>query len=348
MIENFERLKKNVKILLIDDDLDYIQVTAFFLKSKGYNVDIATNGIDAVEKVKKGNVHIVLLDYYMPGLTGEDVVSKIREFNNKIIIILQTGFSGQQPPEDTLMRLDIQNYHDKANGPDKLLLQVLSAVRIFDQQNKVAMSGYRLKVIARLMNSIAEDLKSPIMSLGVGLEATQVLVNNAKELDKTIIDKISKIHNINKACLNTINNVMSLLISQSSEGDEGTKVKNEIEFVNMIRDLTAGELRTKSMSLEVTERSDDKELDYIAGNIKDIVFILCELIHQIVIVSQDSSSIKLEITNDKDAYYISLENEAISQISESDVFVLKSIITGMPSISLETIGSRYIIKIKKF
>jgi hypothetical protein len=141
---------------------------------------------------------------------------------------------------------------------------------------------------------------------------------------------------------------MSLLISQSSEGDEGAKVKNEIEFVNMIRDLTAGELRTKSMSLEVTERSDDKELDYIAGNIKDIVFILCELIHQIVIVSQDSSSIKLEITNDKDAYYISLENEAISQISESDVFVLKSIITGMPSISLETIGSRYIIKIKKF
>ena len=43
MIENFEKLKQNVKILLVDDDLDYIQVTAFFLKSKGYNVDIATN-----------------------------------------------------------------------------------------------------------------------------------------------------------------------------------------------------------------------------------------------------------------------------------------------------------------
>lgn len=348
MIENFEKLKKNVKILLVDDDLDYIQVTAFFLKSKGYNVDIATNGIDAIDKVRKGDVHIVLLDYYMPGLTGEDVVKKIREFNNKIIIILQTGFSGQQPPEDTLMRLDIQNYHDKANGPDKLLLQVLSAVRIFDQQNKVAMSGYRLKVIARLMNSIAEDLKSPIMSLGVGLEATQVLVNNAKEMDKGILDKITKIHNVNKACLETINNVMSLLISQSSDSDEGTKIKNTIEFVNIIRDLTAGELRTKKINLQISSDKEDKQIDYIAGNMKDIIFIICELIHQIVNVSEESSDINLEITNEKDAYYISLENEYISRIIESDIFVLKSIITGMADISIETIGNRYVIKIKKF
>lgn len=348
MIENFERLKQNVKILLVDDDLDYIQVTAFFLKSKGYNVDIATNGIDAIDKVRKGDIRIVLLDYYMPGLTGEDVVKKIREFNNKIIIILQTGFSGQQPPEDTLMRLDIQNYHDKANGPDKLLLQVLSAVRIFDQQNKVAMSGYRLKVIARLMNSIAEDLKSPIMSLGVGLEATQVLVNNAKELDKNIVDKLTKIHNVNKTCLNTINNVMSLLISQSSDSDEGAKIKNAIEFVNIIRDLTAGELRTKKIQLEVIEDKNDKQIDYIAGNMKDIIFIICELIHQIVNVADESSSINLEITNDKEAYYISLENEAVARILESDIFVLKSIITGMADISIENIANRFVIKIKKF
>ena len=283
----------------------------------------------------------------MPGLTGEDVVKKIREFNNKIIIILQTGFSGQQPPEDTLMRLDIQNYHDKANGPDKLLLQVLSAVRIFDQQNKVAMSDYRLKVIARLMNSIAENLKSPIMSLGVGLEATQVLVNTAKELDKDIVEKIAKIHDVNKSCLNTINNVMTLLISQSSEGSDGTQIKNETELVNMIRDLTTGELRQKSITLDVVQEPTDNKIDYITGNIKDIVFILCELIHQIVVVADQGANIRLEITNDKDAYYISLENEYIAKISECDVFVLKSIITGMPDISVENISNRFIIKIKK-
>ena len=65
-MEDYEELKKYVNILLVDDDLDYIQVTAFFLKSKGYNVDVATSGVDAINKVSKGNVHIVLLDYYMP------------------------------------------------------------------------------------------------------------------------------------------------------------------------------------------------------------------------------------------------------------------------------------------
>jgi hypothetical protein len=64
--------------------------------------------------------------------------------------------------------------------------------------------------------------------------------------------------------------------------------------------------------------------------------------------SSGSSDINLEITNEKDAYYVSLENEYISRIIESDIFVLKSIITGMADISIETIGNRYVIKIKKF
>ena len=43
-MEKYEDLKRHVNILLVDDDVDYIEVTAFFLKSKGYNVDIATSG----------------------------------------------------------------------------------------------------------------------------------------------------------------------------------------------------------------------------------------------------------------------------------------------------------------
>ena len=52
-MEKYEDIKKHVNILLVDDDVDYIEVTAFFLKSKGYNVDIATSGEEGIEKVKK-------------------------------------------------------------------------------------------------------------------------------------------------------------------------------------------------------------------------------------------------------------------------------------------------------
>ena len=60
-MENYEELKKHVNILLVDDDLDYIQVTAFFLKTKRYNRDIATSGCDALNKVSNGNLNIILL-----------------------------------------------------------------------------------------------------------------------------------------------------------------------------------------------------------------------------------------------------------------------------------------------
>jgi len=212
-MEKYEELKKHVNILLVDDDVDYIEVTAFFLKSKGYNVDIATSGEEGIEKVKKGNVHIVLLDYYMPGLTGEDVINKVREFNKEIIIILQTGFSGQQPPAETLQRLNIQNYHDKSDGAEKLLLQVMSAVRIFNQQNEIQLSKYRVNAIGKLIKGIAEDMKSPLMSISAGIEASNSLIEDSKDgIDRDTIRDLKKFYENNKTYLEKIDKVLSEII----------------------------------------------------------------------------------------------------------------------------------------
>jgi hypothetical protein len=61
----------------------------------------------------------------MPGgMTGEEVVKEIRKFNDYIQVILQTGYSGEHPPREMMRTLDIQGYHDKSDGPEKLLLWV--------------------------------------------------------------------------------------------------------------------------------------------------------------------------------------------------------------------------------
>jgi diguanylate cyclase (GGDEF)-like protein len=110
-------------ILLADDNLDYLQVTKRLLEREGHAVHVASSGAEALATLKQGGkIDLLLLDYYMPGMTGEEVVTELRKFNPHVQVILQTGYASEQPPRELLRRLDIQGYYDKGEGPDKLLL----------------------------------------------------------------------------------------------------------------------------------------------------------------------------------------------------------------------------------
>src|SRR5260221_9498020 len=109
-------------ILLTDDNLDYLQVTRRLLEREGHQVITASSGPEALGILKQGKIDLLLLDYYMPGMTGEQVVTELRQFNPFVQVILQTGYASEQPPRALLRRLDIQGYYDKSEGPDKLLL----------------------------------------------------------------------------------------------------------------------------------------------------------------------------------------------------------------------------------
>lgn len=344
-MENFEEIKKHVNILLVDDDLDYISVTSFFLKNKGYNIEIATSGVEAINKVKEGNTHIVLLDYYMPELTGEDVVKKLREFNTEIIIILQTGFAGQQPPEETLTRLDIQNYHDKSDGVEKLILQVMSAVRVFEQQNQVQMSKYRVSAVSKLIRGIAENLKSPILSIGAGMEATKVLIDDIKDkADSATVEKVNKLYKNNKEYLSSIDNALSTVITQINT-DNDTESLTIKEIINSLDLILLSEFLKKDINFE-KEILIDKGT-YVYGRVSDLIFIICELINRILEVSTKKEFIYLKIEDTGHAWSFIIESKNIEKVPKKYIYIVKNIIYRMDSITLEEKEDKYIIELKK-
>ncbi|NMB90526.1 MAG: diguanylate cyclase [Chloroflexi bacterium] len=109
-------------VLIVDDNQDYLAATRSLLEGEGHHVLTTDSGIAALEILKEQKVDLMLLDYYMPGMTGEEVVSELRTFNLVVQIILQTGYVNEQPPRELLKRLDIQGYYDKSEGAEKLLL----------------------------------------------------------------------------------------------------------------------------------------------------------------------------------------------------------------------------------
>jgi diguanylate cyclase (GGDEF)-like protein len=109
-------------VLLVDDNPEYLEATQFLLQREGHTVLTATHGSEALSILRQQPVDLLLLDYFMPGMTGEEVVKQLRQFNPLVQVILQTGYASEQPPREMLRRLDIQGYHDKGEGPDKLLM----------------------------------------------------------------------------------------------------------------------------------------------------------------------------------------------------------------------------------
>ncbi len=116
------KVSSGYSLLVVDDDRDYLLSTSILLEREGHIVLTADNGKDALETLKNETIDLVLLDYFMPGMTGEEVLIHLREFDQQVQVILQTGYASEKPSREMLKRLDIQGYYNKADGPEGLLL----------------------------------------------------------------------------------------------------------------------------------------------------------------------------------------------------------------------------------
>ncbi len=119
-------------ILVVDDNPLVLESLRYLFEREGHTVLIADNGRSALEICQQGAVHVMVLDFNMPGLTGGETVEKLREFNTDTQVILQTGQS-LIPAREMLRALEIQGYHDKSEGAEKLMLWVDAALKSYRQ-----------------------------------------------------------------------------------------------------------------------------------------------------------------------------------------------------------------------
>lgn len=127
----------NYKIIAVDDEEGIIDSLSIFLKRSGYNFTGVTNPEEAVEKVRNEHFDLMILDFIMTPIHGDQVVEEIRTFNKDIYILLLTGHKDLAPPLDTIKRLDIQGYCEKSNKFDQLLLLIESGIKSIKQMNEI-------------------------------------------------------------------------------------------------------------------------------------------------------------------------------------------------------------------
>ena len=83
--------KKDIRILLVDDEPDILEIVGYNLSQEGYQISTAANGREAVAKAKKELPHLIIMDVMMPEMDGMEATENIRkipELNNVIITFL--------------------------------------------------------------------------------------------------------------------------------------------------------------------------------------------------------------------------------------------------------------------
>lgn len=112
-----------IKILWVDDEIDLLKPHILFLEKKGYNVTTCNNGQDAVELFDDDNFDVVFLDENMPGLSGLETLSEIKEKKSATPVIMITKSEEEYIMEEAIGS-KIADYLIKPVNPNQILLSL--------------------------------------------------------------------------------------------------------------------------------------------------------------------------------------------------------------------------------
>ena len=136
---------RKYRIIGVDDEEGILDSLRVLLEDSNYEFIGITNPLEAIERVRQEHFDLMLLDFMMTPLHGDEVVEEIRKFNKELYILLLTGHKDLAPPLETIKRLDIQGYCEKSDKFDQLILLIESGIKSVKQIDEIKQINEKLE-----------------------------------------------------------------------------------------------------------------------------------------------------------------------------------------------------------
>lgn len=120
------------KVLVVDDEPAIVTLLEYNLKQANFEVQSATNGVDALSKIENGKFDIVLLDLMLPQMSGEDVLKQVRMDRNDTPVILLTA---KDTEFDKVFGLEMgaDDYVPKPFSPREVIARINAVLRRYEK-----------------------------------------------------------------------------------------------------------------------------------------------------------------------------------------------------------------------
>lgn len=289
-----KKLFEDAKILVVDDVEQVLHSTKNRLEFEFMQVECFKNPLEGLEYLKENKIDVLILDYFMPEMNGDEFVEELRKFNNETIVILQTGYSDKIPPKEMLETINIQGYVDKLRGEEELVTMVKSAIKTADlmkqirqRDDKIEKLEYRNSIIGDLASELLNDSKNQVFQIAVANETLKQEEKNKEEV-KMIDEAVSKIFELYRYI-----------------NFENEKELTYLEFADITKKLLKVKMLLNNIELKVE----------IEENVKGIIenpFNLVYLVLKTIILATENDEIMLKIQSNEVVVEVNKTTESIN------------------------------------
>lgn len=264
--------KRGKKILICDDNVDFLKVMAHMLRAHGYEPSAAKTGRQALEKAAKLGADLVLLDYRLPDMDGTMVLRELKRVDDGLPIIVMTGF-GHEKLAAEVIKLGAMDYLVKPFKSGELLKSIENSLSTVEEIKK-KQELEKLVFWGKLFPLVAHEIRTPLHSIGGAL----TLIKNRHQNDKTTARALQIIHEEIVRLNEFVNQCLDLSRSSSKEGFSFIDLNEAVSFCVQLMEPF---LKSTVKKLQLETRL-DHSLPRVYVNLYEIKQVLINLLKNAV------------------------------------------------------------------
>jgi len=274
------------KILIVDDEKDIVDTINDILVEEGYETLCSYNGKDALKQINENSPELILLDCYLPGMMGIDILKEIRKTDEDTAVIMMTG-RGEEQLAVSLMKAGASDYLKKPLGKFTLLSSVKDVLRKKDINREIIQSE-RLLLLGELFPFVSHEIRNPLHAIGGALTIIQKRTKNDPLIDqsiKVINEEITRLNKFVKECLDFSNPSEPVKFSSTDIND----------IITSSLDLMTPVFQELSKKIQVS-LSLQEDLPKVKTNFNEIKQVFVNIIKNSVEAIDNEGTIKVKST----------------------------------------------------
>lgn len=304
-----ENIYKNASVVIVDDVEEVLKSTKNCLEFEDMNVTCFSNPIEGLEYLKVNKADVLLLDFFMPEMNGDEFVEKLREYNQETIVILQTGYADKIPPLEMIDKMNIQGYLDKLKGEDELVLMTKAAIKtsflnkkIREKDREIAQLNYKKAIMGNLIANLVNEAKDQLMQIS-GMNQSIEMDSKEYEKETNIIkNALEKTYELYEAL--NFENLKNIDLSQ---------------FNKIVKILIKPTLLLNNANL-LLETEDNS---IVVHNSSDNIYLTIKLIE--ILIENNNKEIKVKAIRENNSGYLQIIAEnMINNINLQEIELLNS------------------------